>query len=781
MPKKSRRRKPSQKRAHPPKGAAASPARRFLLAVPALAALALIIAGYLWWAGGARLFPGDTSAYNVLLITLDTTRADRLGCYGHDLARTSTLDGLAQTGVLFENAYTPAVITLPSHASILTGLLPPAHGVRNNIGQRLVPETETLAELLEADGFRTGAVIAAFVLDSMFGLNQGFESYDDYMPISRPRGIPGMERRATQVTDTALRWLSEAKGARWFLWAHYFDPHSPFSPPSPYREQFRERPYDGEVAYMDAEIGRLLEGVAEIGARDRTIVVAVGDHGEGLEEHGEFGHGVFLYDETARVPLIITVPDLLDGPRRVRSVVRTTDVMPTILDLLHLPPRPDADGTSLWPLMEGVVDDLDLSAYGEATTPLSMYGWSPIASLREETWKYIHAPKQELYDMEADPAERNNLLPAEEERAAAMRRRLEEIHESALEAGRGSEEISASPDDLARLRSLGYVGGGAPEETGGLTDDPRLLLDGASRGLVDPKDRVVQLDRITKVYTAFNAGDFATAEERARRVLEEEPENINVRLYLAESLQSMRRLDEAASEYRTLLARDPADIRVLLGLSRALLDLKSFEESKAAAEQILAIHPGQIHALTLLGTIHLVQGEFEPALEIYRTILAERPNHRESIMTTARIFEKRGMAQEAKAYYKRAADLDPKEIEARLSLAWLQFREEEHQAALETVDEATAADPTMADLDLFRADIYLAMGRLGEAEGSYRRAISKAPGEPLGYHGLGRVAAAQGKPDIARRHFQQALQLDSAFAPSREELQKLDGSGPSGD
>ncbi len=780
MSKKSRRRKPPQERARAPRKSPASPARRFLVAMPALAALILITVAYLWWTGGTRSPLGDTSAHNVLLITLDTTRADRLGCYGYRQTRTPTLDGLAATGVLFENAYAQAVITLPSHTSILTGLLPPAHGVRKNGDQALGPETETLAELLAAAGFRTGAVIGAFVLDAMFGLDQGFQSYDGYMPGSGPAGDSLPQRRATHVTDAALRWLSEAKAGRWFLWAHYYDPHSPFTPPSPYREEYRDRPYDGEVAYMDAEIGRLLAGVARIGARDRTIVVAVGDHGEGLMDHGEHGHGVFLYDETARVPLIIAVPGLPEGPRRVRSVVRITDIMPTILDLLHLPPPPGLDGRSLWPLMEGSADDLDLAAYGEATAPLHMYGWSPIASLREGKWKYIQAPRPELYDLTADPAERDNLLPAQEERAREMGRQLEAIHESALKASRGAEEIPMSPEALEKLRSLGYVGGGTPAGTPALSSDPRLLLDGASRDLVDPKDRVVQLARIDEVYTAVGLGDFAKAAELARGILQEEPENATVRQHLADSLRSMRRFEEALSEYRTLLARDPTNADFLAGAGRILMEMERFEEARAAFEEALAVHPGHIFALAWIGTIHSAQGEFDEALECYRRILEQRPKHRLSLMATARIFEGRGMAQEAAAYYRRAADLDPKDIEARLSLAWLQFTAKEHQAALQTLDEAAAAAPNMSDLDLFRADIYLDMGRLAEADGSYRRAISRAPREPLGYHGLGRVAEAQGNPDLARRYFEQALQLDPAFAPSREELQKLGGSGRSG-
>ncbi|HET6373458.1 MAG TPA: sulfatase, partial [Candidatus Polarisedimenticolia bacterium] len=290
---------------------------------------AILLAGllyFMFWRGTGR-FHGATGDANVLLISIDTLRADHLAAYGYRGIATPTLDGLAQQGVLFENAITPAVMTLPAHATLLTGLHPPTHGIRNNGDFRLNPNVLTLAEVLKARGLRTGAVVGSFVLDSMFGLNQGFESYDDSLPTRVPNEAFLAERPARAVTDAALRFVKTVNGARFFLWVHYFDPHHPYTPPQQFRDQYPRRGYDAEIAYVDSEIGRLLAGLPAAGVTGKTLVVVTADHGEGLQDHGEQTHGIFLYEETTHVPLIISLPPDIPSGRRVKGTVRTADIM----------------------------------------------------------------------------------------------------------------------------------------------------------------------------------------------------------------------------------------------------------------------------------------------------------------------------------------------------------------------------------------------------------------------------------------------------------------------
>jgi len=765
-------------------GSAASSPRK----IPALAVLGLGLAGiflllvvYLWWGGGSGAFRGNTSSYNVLLVTLDTTRADHLAGYAAKGVRTPAIDGLANRGVLFENAYTPAVMTLPSHASILTGLLPPVHGVRDNATYMLRPEVETMTEALRAAGYRTGAAVGAVVLDSMFGLDQGFELYDDNLPESGSHDAFFARRDATMVTDAALSWLSTVKGSRWFLWAHYFDAHAPYRPPRPFSQQY-QNPYDAEIAYMDSEIGRLLAGIRDEGSAERTIVVLVADHGEGFRDHGEMSHGVFLYDETARVPLVISVPGYTEEARRVRAVVRTTDIMPTVLDLLRLPPRAAVQGKSLWPLMSGKTETMDLDAYSESTTAALSYGWSPMASLRSGKWKLIYAPHPELYDMDADPGERRNLAEQNgavvEEIKGKLQGLLASLTPSAGPAAPGGE-IQLDADEEAKMRSLGYVGGSGGEEEASLrarlAKSPDAILGGPELGLADPKDQIPLLDSINRVAMAYGRGEFRSVISLAGEFLAVFPENDHVRQYEADSYRGLGEYDKALDLYRQILSRDPGNLDALLNSGWSLMGLERLDEARDVFEKALEIHPGHVFALSSLGDIAFVEGDYAEAAKYYREILLNRPNHLKSVLAMAKIFEQRGLRKEAKISYRRATELAPRNIDAWLALGFLQFSEKDFDGALETLASAGKVDPNMPELNLYRGDILLAQGKLDQAEAEYQQGIRKAPQFPQGYHGLGLVAAQRGDSEKAREYFLQALQKNPSFTPSREQLRKLGG------
>ncbi|HZN53925.1 MAG TPA: sulfatase, partial [Candidatus Polarisedimenticolaceae bacterium] len=355
---------------------------------------------------------GGSRAPDLVLITLDTVRADRLGCYGHKGGLTPNVDRLAARSVLFEDASAAVPITLPSHATLFTGRYPTSTGVRNN-GTFVLPEGETtLAERLRERGWKTGAVVAAYPLQSRYGLAQGFDIYDEELPRTFSRGQPlpvhFNERDARAVTDRALEVWKRLAGGRRFLWVHYFDAHAPYAAPDPFGAAHREAPYEGEIAFVDAELGRLLAAIAH-DAPDAWIVVTA-DHGEGLGEHGEKTHGVFLYESTLRVPLVIRAPGRWPEGRRVTAPVTLADVVPTLLSLAGMPAATGLDGENLAPLLEGATPGRDV--YAESYLPLLEFRFSPLTMIRDGALKYIDAPVPELYDVRADPAESRNLADA---------------------------------------------------------------------------------------------------------------------------------------------------------------------------------------------------------------------------------------------------------------------------------------------------------------------------------------------------------------------------------
>ena len=403
----------------------------------------------------------STPPIGVVVITLDTTRADRLTAYGFQDAEMPHLDRLAREGVVFDQATSVGPLTLPAHASLFTGLLPAAHGVRENSAPALSFEHTTFAEILRAHGYRSAAFVGSAVLNPDRGLSQGFEQYGGVAG-GQGRARAAAQRNAETVVDEAISWLKDVDGQRFFLWAHLYDPHRPYEPPEPFASRYAHDPYVGEIAYADFHIGRLLDTLERQERLDRTLVILAGDHGESLGEHGERDHGIFVYESVLRVPLIIRAPAI--EPRRVESVVRLVDVLPTALELLGLP-VPKTDGVSLTGEMNGKRQDLD--AYAESIYP-RRFGWSPVRSLRDGRFKLIDAPRPELYDLDRDPFEQHNIYSERPETASAMGRRLSSFAGGKIWSELPDPRIELAPPDVReRLAALGYVSqgpiGGPPE------------------------------------------------------------------------------------------------------------------------------------------------------------------------------------------------------------------------------------------------------------------------------------------------------------------------------
>ncbi len=464
----------------------------------------------------------------VVLVTLDTTRADRIGCYGHADAKTPNLDALAAEGVLFENAVSQVPTTLPSHSTMFTGQFPQDHGVRYNVFYSLAESADTLAESLKGAGFATAGFPASQVVSASHGLNQGFDVYVD--PPERGEGGPGHggARTAGEGVDLALDWLGQNDGGKQFLWLHFYDPHWPYTPPFPYSSEFRERRYDGEIAYTDAQLGRLLEALKNDPRWDRTLVVVAGDHGEGLYDHDERWHTMLVYETTQHVPLIVRAPAATVG--RIHETVTLADLMPTVLDLAGVNAPGPMRGRSWRPALEG--ESLTpRDAYFESLAGSLIYGWAELHGIRYGRWKLIDSGQPELFDLDNDPGEKENLADVEPQRVADLRAELEALKKplQGESAARDSAEVEIDPETLAMFESLGYTSGGG----------------GSAAGAPHPKDLIFLEPELLDGQTAVAAGDWGTVEEFCKYTLERDATNKWALMHMAKALNRLDRVDEA--------------------------------------------------------------------------------------------------------------------------------------------------------------------------------------------------------------------------------------------
>lgn len=604
---------------------------------------------------------------NVLLITLDTTRADYLGCYGRTTARTPNLDRLAREGTRFAQCSTCTSLTAPSHASILTGQYPFVHGVRQNGRHRVAESTQTLAEVLKAQGYRTHAILAASVLNRHCGLDQGFDAYDD-VPSVDGASNPFAERKAGDVSIAALAALRELGETPFFLWVHFYDPHYPYESSQKQAEPVAR--YEEEITRMDAGIGVIVDALDRAGIANRTLLVAVGDHGEGLGDHGESFHGYFAYETTLRVPLIVRGPRVSAG-RVVESVVRTIDVAPTILAMLGAHSMSGVQGTSLAEAMQSNAPDLSLSAYAEALEGYYNFDLSPIRVLRTGSWKYALTPAPELYQLAEDPREERNRAADQADLAASLREQLRLfIAEAPPPPSADARAASLNAAERARLESLGYVHGEAS------ADEGTTELDFFEPVGNDPKDFAQALDAYWQSFWLLHAHDFAGAEVLLRKVVDAMPASPRAHSDLAFVLQSQNRDDEAVREYETamqadpdstyalrmytgllvhtkrwdkaeerlrqLIAMDPTNSDAWYNMGVTLLALNRTEESREHLLQAAALAPSDPRPLNAIGVLHTQMGDLPRAAEWFRKALGVDPSHRKSQRDLERILRMMG-------------------------------------------------------------------------------------------------------------------------------------------
>lgn len=605
-----------------------------------LAAVGIAVALLALGAGCSHAPRAPLHGWNVLLITLDTTRADRIGCYGHTGAETPRLDDLAARGTLFETAVAQGPLTLPTHASMMTGLNPPTHGVRYNAGYSLPGATETLAELLATAGYDTGAAIAAFVLERRFGLAQGFSRYDDELDEASAARGGDPRRSATEVTEAALRVAAGFREDRpYFLWAHYFDPHVPLDPPEPFRSRFpdtRAGRYDAEIARMDAAIGALLDGLRDSGQLERTLVVVVGDHGEGfLGPHDEDLHGILLYRDTLDIPFIVCAEDAVEAGRRSTALIRQIDVLPTVADLCGAAIPAGVQGESFAGYLLGkATAPADLVAYAETFVPWIRYGWSPLAKVQSGAWKYIDAPTPELYRLDDDADEGINLAARHPDRVAEMQRTLDELRSLGPGGGDAHDPmLVSSPDDINRLEMLGYVV--APHST------PENVPDTA---LKDPKEWVHLEVPLEWGREYFDRGDFVTAIEKLDTVLAVDPDNPEALQRKGRALVRLDRPHEAEPLFEHLVRLRPdssqypaelagIEMRIageMYARGDSVAANRKLDEAIPHLERVVELDGESSWAPAQLGQIYMRQGNPRRAADEFRRVVEIIPDNAEA-------------------------------------------------------------------------------------------------------------------------------------------------------
>lgn len=634
---------------------------------------ALIAAVHFWRKGGEH--------YNLLLITLDTTRADHLGCYGFAEATTPALDVLARSGVKFTRAYCNAPLTLPSHATMMTGLYPAEHGLRVNGEKSLAENVTTLAQIFASHGYRTAAFIAAFVLESRFGLDRGFQTYEDYDAPEADEIFDDTSmyryRSGNKVADSAVSWIRKNRRRPFFCWVHFFDPHRPYYPHPAFDGRYRDSPYDSEVAFMDTQVGRLIEGLKKNKLLERTVIVVAGDHGEGLGEHGEIEHGLLLYNSSMRVPLIVSCPGRIPREAEVEELISIVDLFPTILELFGWMPQEHTSGRSFAAALSGE-PIRPRPVYAETEFPLTEYGWSPLQGVIAEEWKYIRAPREELYNLREDPRELKNMAVERPEVTARLK-----THLASLESEMVKYETSdVKMDKLSReiLASLGYVGGG-----GSLTKDTRSLR--------DPKDVIELRSLFIEATGDIERGNIVKAEASLRKLIKESPETYAFRSKLAKMFYDRGMYEKAAEKFKEIAEMAPDKYGSHYNLGKALIKVGSYDEAIQALRRALEIYPDETSAHNNLGIALLKSGRFNEATDAFRTSLSIKPDQGDALNNLGNVLLALGRYDEAAGEFRSALKLTPDFFEARYNLGLALFRGGRYREAAREFRQAIRLRP----------------------------------------------------------------------------------------
>ncbi|MGA2072161.1 MAG: sulfatase-like hydrolase/transferase [Terriglobia bacterium] len=663
---------------------------------------------------------------SVILISIDTLRADHLSSYGYTAVATHNIDALAKGGTLFSEVGSQVPLTFPSHVSLFTSTYPFFNGNEDN-GETLSLNAIPLAALLKSHGYRTAAVVGGFPMDRLFGLNRGFDMYDSRFnqPSNGEAPSGEIKRLGADVVAIANRWLSGNSNSIFFLFIHFYDLHTPYNLPKSYSARFGTG-YDGELRYVDEQVGAFLDFLRQRNLFENSLVVLLADHGESLEDHGEDTHGYFVYQSTIRVPLIVHWPAGSAGfPAKIDEPVRLIDVAPTILEFAGLPVPPEFQGRSLMELLRPGGSKTPRDVYSETLYPHMHFGCSALQALRSGRFKYINAPKPELYDLVADPGETRNIYSQRTAIALAEKEKLTSLR-ARLRRQNAFPQRMLDPGILARLRSLGYVAGSA--------DDSKSAEAGA-----DPKDRIKDFREYVRALSLDDEGRVDEANPVLERLLAHHPDLVEVRGSLAWNEQQAGRYDQAARDYQQVIKMDPGDLKAHYNFGVTLFRSGKLDEATREFQAALAISPFFVLADDELGSIALQKKDYNQARARFEHVLA----------------------------------LNPYDYDAHYNLGTLSAFQEQWEAGERHLRAAMSVDPSNPEAHDALGELYLKKGDLDKANTEFLQSLRLEPKSAAAHYDLGLVLQKQNKPNDAAKEFRQALAIDPEYTAARDALSHL--------
>lgn len=669
----------------------------------------------------SKMKPMDINNMNIILFTIDTLRADHLECYGYNGVKTPQINRLANEGIIFKQNIVQAPLTLPSHSSILTGTHPLYHGIRDNGGFYLGEEHITLAEVLKNKGFSTAAFVAAFVLDSRWGLNQGFDHYYDNFDLTKYKSLSldTVQRRGDEVLEAVYDWLEKKHQQKFFAWIHLYDPHTPYDPPEPYKSQYEGKQfglYDGEIAYVDKLIGEFRKFMEDRKLWEKTLIIFTSDHGESLGEHKENAHGFFIYDSDIKVPLIIRFPGEKFQGSQIVEQVRSIDIMPTILNMIGEESPKKVQGKSLLPFILGKKTENKLLAYSETYWPRFHFGWSELKSLRKDQYKFIDAPKPELYNIKEDPGEIHNLVNAKASLAHEMKRSLDTLVKKYSAEGiekAGPKKIDN--DSLEKLQALGYIGS---------FHSSAKNKDGE---LADPKDKIELYNQIKVAQFLVTEERITLAEKKIRQVLQKDPSVLEARYILGNIFFKQNKYDLALEEYKKTLEIDPDYYESIFGMAITYKRMRKYEEAIVGFKRLINIDPKDTKPYLHLGDIYEERGQLDKAMNYLKSaveINSESPIFHNNL---GAVYLKKNMLYQAEREIKKALSSERSVplLNAHFNMALIHEARKEFDLAIQEYKKEQEISPYNPKPDFNLGLLYAQAGQIDKAIHQYKSCIEK--------------------------------------------------------